>query len=77
MGTYVAVTDLDEFEASWARIVKVQEVEYQGGLKMLRVRIREGNRFTDLELLPDTARRLAGGLLSWAETDDAIGSPSR
>ena len=56
MATYKRVTDRDAFEAPWGRVVRLQEVEYEGGLTLLRIRIREGRRFTDLELTPDTAR---------------------
>lgn len=66
MATYRSVTEIDEFEAPWAKTVRLQEVEYEGGMRLLRLRIREGRRFTDLELAPETARRLAESLLDWA-----------
>ncbi len=66
MTTYRSVTEIGEFEAPWSRMVRLQEVEYEGGLRLLRVRIREGRRFTDLELAPETARHLAKTLLDWA-----------
>lgn len=74
MPAYSRVTDLEEFPAPWGRSIRLQEIEYQGGLVMLRVRIREGSRFTDLELAGDDARHLAGLLQSWAERQ-APGGP--
>jgi len=64
---YESVTDLEEFETSWGRMVRLQELEYEGGLRLLRVRIREGQRFTDLELSPDMAEHFGKALLVWAD----------
>lgn len=66
MPAYSRVTDLEEFQAPWGRQVRLQEIEYQGGMIMLRVRIREGSRFTDLELAGEDARQLAERLSAWA-----------
>ena len=68
---YRNVTDLEEFEAPWRKMVRLQEVEYHGGTKFLRLRIREGRRITDLELAPDTAVHLGRTRLAWAEENGA------
>ena len=65
MTSHLSVTDIDNIEAPWNKQVIVQEVEYEGGFRMMRLRIKEGKRFTDLELDPETAARLAGVLASW------------
>lgn len=67
MPTYSRVTDLEEVEAPWGRFVRLQEIEYQGGEIMLRVRIREGHRFTDLELTRELAADLGRSLSAWAQ----------
>ncbi|MBL6946609.1 MAG: hypothetical protein ISR47_08220 [Rhodospirillales bacterium] len=61
------VTEIDEVEAPWGRNVKVEEIEFDGGAVMLRVRIREGRRFTDLEMTREVAARIGATLVSWAE----------
>lgn len=61
------VIDAETIAAPWGREVKVQEVEYDGQVPMLRLRIREGKRLTDLELAPDGARHLAAILTAWAQ----------
>lgn len=70
MPTFERVDDLEEFNVPWGRVVRLQEVEYQGGTLMIRVRIREGRRITDLELSPAVARHLAGALTVWADSAD-------
>lgn len=76
MPTCSRITEIDEVEAPWGRNVRVQEVEFEGGAVMLRVRIREGRRFTDLEMTRDVAARLGNSLVSWAGTDPADGAPT-
>ncbi len=61
------VTRLDQFPAPFNKSVELQEVEYEsGGLPMLRVRIREGKRFTTMDLDWDTAARWGQVMLDWA-----------
>lgn len=67
MSQLESITDLETIDAPWNREVTVQEIVYPGGLKMLRLRIREGRRFTDLELDGETLRRLCGTMTRWQE----------
>lgn len=61
------VTRLDQFPAPFNKSVEIQEVEYEsGGLPMLRLRIREGNRFTIMDLDWDTAEHWGRAMLGWA-----------
>ena len=66
MALYTVLGDLDSFDAPWGKKVVIQKVEYEGGMVMLRVRIKEGSRFTLLDLDGESAGRLGRGLLAWA-----------
>ncbi|HYG85553.1 MAG TPA: hypothetical protein VD978_04775 [Azospirillum sp.] len=44
------VTDLATLALPWGKEMRVQQVVYDGGLRLLRLRIREGRRFTVLDL---------------------------
>jgi len=57
---------LAEYDLPWNKHASVQEIAYEGGMTMLRLRIREGRRFTDLELMPENAAALAKDFASWA-----------
>ena len=59
---------LGELELPWAKQASIQEITYEGGMAMLRVRIKEGRRFTDVEMMPDDAAKLADLLSGWANT---------
>jgi len=61
------VLPVDEFDAPYGRKVKLEAVEYASGLRMLRLRIREGNRFTVMELDETTAKRWIAAMGSWAD----------
>jgi hypothetical protein len=60
------VTRLERFQAPYGREVELHEVLYENGMKVLRLRIREGKRFTIMDLDPDTAAHWGGALTDWA-----------
>lgn len=60
------VAPLDEFDAPYGRQIKLEAVEYESGMRLLRLRIREGSRFTVMELDEATAERLLATLTTWA-----------
>jgi len=57
---------IDEFATPFAKNIELLEVEFEDDVRMLRVRIREGSRFTILDLDPVTAKRWGEGLGVWA-----------
>ncbi len=60
-------TPLADFDAPYGKHVTLQQVRYDGGLALLRVRIREGKqRFTILELDAPTAQQWADCMADWA-----------
>ncbi len=65
MSIYVDVKELGSVQAPWGREVRLQEVEIDGGLTILRVRIREGRRFTDLELTREKAVEIGEAITAW------------
>jgi len=60
------VTPLDKFTAPYGRDVTLEHVEYINGTSVLRIRIREGRRFTVMDVNPETATRWADGMIAWA-----------
>ena len=64
------VTSLDKFIAPYGREIALQNVEYINGTSVLRIRIREGSRFTVMDINPETAIHWAKGMLAWAGQDD-------
>jgi hypothetical protein len=65
------VTRLERFQAPYGREVELLEVLYESGMKLLRLRIREGRRFTIMDLDPDTAAHWGSALSGWAARSGA------
>ncbi len=51
--------------------IELQQIDHaEGGMSMLRVRIREGKRFTIFDIDPTTAAHWAETMQHWAKTQD-------
>ncbi len=59
------VKTLDEFAAPYGRKITLESVEHESGLRMLRIRIREGNRFTTMDIDENTAMRWDSVMSTW------------
>ncbi|MEQ1695680.1 MAG: hypothetical protein ABL901_07550 [Hyphomicrobiaceae bacterium] len=64
------VTDIERIEAPFRRQLVLQDVAHESGLKMLRIRIREGTRFTILDVDAPVARQWGELMLAWAQTNE-------
>jgi hypothetical protein len=67
-------TPLGEIEAPYGRRVRFDELAYESGLRMLRVTIREGARYTILEIDAPTATAWADILSAWAAARPNVAS---
>lgn len=61
------VTPLDAFPAPWNKNVILQAVDHDSGLRMLRIRIKEGTRFTVMDIDEETAARWGAAMTGWAQ----------
>ena len=60
---------LDKFNATpFKQEIELQQAEYAADFVTLRVRIREGSRFTVFDIDEPTATRWALAMLDWAKT---------
>lgn len=51
--------------------IELQQIDHaEDGMSMLRVRIREGKRFTIFDLDPATTELWASAMLQWAKTQE-------
>jgi hypothetical protein len=54
--------------------IELQQIDYDGGgMSLLRIRIREGSRFTVFDIDPSTARQWAQAMAGWAAAQPAAG----
>jgi len=59
------VTNLKVINVPWNKTVTLQNISYEENLNMLRFRIQEGKRFTDLELDFQSLEKLNTVLSDW------------
>jgi hypothetical protein len=57
---------LTKIAAPYGREVVLESVEHESNLRMLRIRIREGSRFTIMDIDADTAERWSTVMSAWA-----------
>ena len=60
-------TPLKTILAPYGRQIRLEDVAYESGMKLLRLTIREGGRYTILEIDAPTARDWAEAMRKWAE----------
>lgn len=60
------VTELERFEVPYGREIVLQNVVHESGMRVLRVRIREGRRFTIMDLDTIAATRLGTAMTEWS-----------
>lgn len=56
------VVEIGRTDAPWGKDLLVQAIRYRSGMRIARLRIREGRRFTVLDLDKATARWLTEAL---------------
>ena len=60
------VTVLARIEAPYGRKVVLESVEHSEDMNLLRIRIREGTRFTVLDIDKETALLWSAAMTAWA-----------
>ncbi len=67
--------DIGRLDAPYRREVVFQDVQHESGMRMLRIRIREGRRFTIIDIDEPTAEAWADLLTKWRCGELASGAP--
>ena len=60
------ITRLDKFSAPYGREVTLENVAYENGMRVLRIHIREGNRFTVMDINDEIAAQWGDAMSKWA-----------
>ena len=64
------VTRLNRLSAPYGKEVTLENVVYENGMRVLRIHIREGNRFTVMDIDENTASDWAATMTDWvAQTE--------
>lgn len=60
------ITDIAQFDLPYRRKAAIRLVEFEGGMKMVRLVLREGTRITQIDLDADSATQLSRTLADTA-----------
>jgi hypothetical protein len=66
------VTEREAIALPWGKEMVVQEVAFDSGLKLLRLRIREGKRFTIVDLDARAITRLRALTEDWSDAVEPV-----
>ena len=66
---------MDSIEAPFGEVIELRQIIHDSGVPLLRILIRDGGRYTKLELDPATAHRWGQLMALWAQTVAADGDP--
>ena len=61
------IESIEKLPAPYGKEIEFQRVTYDNGFSMLRLRIREGKRFTMVDLDPNTAKEWLRVISQWQE----------
>jgi len=59
------ITSLGKFSAPYGKEVTLENVAYENGMCVLRIHIREGNRFTVMDIDENTASGWGAAMTDW------------
>ena len=67
------ITPIESFTLPIGRqAIELQHIVYEaGGMPQLRLRIREGKRFTVIDIDPDSAEHWGRAMIAWAAAEKA------
>ncbi len=65
-----ATIKLGEFELPFKRRASLKNVDFESGLSMLRLTLREGRRITIVDLDANSANELGEMMVRWASVTD-------
>lgn len=57
---------MDQFKAPFGEKIEIRQIIHDSGVPLLRVIVRDGSKFTKIELDPATAHRWGKVMQTWA-----------
>jgi hypothetical protein len=64
--TSETVEEFENFSAPYGRQIKLEDVTFDSDMRLMRITIREGRRFTIMDVDAATADKWGGAMLAWA-----------
>jgi len=65
------MTLIEKYELPYTRKASLHDHEYESGMHLLRLTIREGHRLTAVDIGPEQAKAMGQQMLAWAQKQGA------
>ncbi len=65
------MTLIGEYELPYTRKASLHDHEYESGMHLLRLTLREGHRITAIDIGPEQALAIGQEMLAWAKKQDS------
>ena len=62
-----SVTTIAKWDLAFSKKAAIKDIEYDSGMHLLRMTIREGTRITDVNLHAEAAKEIGEMMVKWAE----------
>jgi len=63
-------SEIGTIDAPYNKQIKLEDMDLGGGMHLMRITIKEGSRFTQIDLDPGTAASWAQNMFDWANKHD-------
>ncbi len=60
------LTPIAKWDLAFSKKASLRDVEYDSGMHLLRMTIREGTRITDVNLHAEAAQEIGEAMIKWA-----------
>lgn len=61
---------MEQLTAPYGQTIEIRQIVHDSGVRLLRVIVRDGGRYTTLDLDPATAHAWGKTMVTWAENYD-------
>ncbi len=65
------MTLIETYELPYTRKASLHDHEYESGMHLLRLTIREGHRITAVDIGPEQAKAMGQAMLDWAKEQES------
>ncbi len=62
-------TLIGRWDLAFGKKIAVKDIEYDSGMHLLRMTVREGTRITDVNFHAEAAVEIGNAMLKWAEAN--------
>ena len=63
-------TPIDRWDLAFSKNAALKDIEYESGMRLLRMTIKEGKRITDVNFHAQAAKEIGEAMIKWAKANE-------